>query len=233
MIKIGKASSIRIVKWILNLIIYTGGTVTALSFILMTGVNVMAKTVNASTSLWPVRMFLSDNNFFRITMIDIHRSMDTQFSATVIPTRAILQTIGPKDFILIGFDYAWILLSYGTIVLIAVIMQKIIIHMESNDFFDQHTPLRLRMIGWTIIITSIAKSLLTYVYGLYTSSLISAIPSNLKSTVTNPQGKSVTLLTGPLIDISYDQIFIAVIIFTLAIAFQKGLDIKQELSLTV
>jgi hypothetical protein len=105
--------------------------------------------------------------------------------------------------------------------------------MEAGEFFDQKTPMRLRLIGWTIIVASLLRSLITYMFGIYTTSLITAIPSVVKTTVADPLGKPVAVYTGPFIDIPSSSLLIGAVILALAFAFQKGLELKQEQSLVV
>ena len=229
----GKITSIRIVRWILDVILYTGGTIIGLLILLTFGNQFMGIGVYASTSQWPVKMIFGGSNGLSLTLIDAHKNLETQYLIEMVPTRAFLQLICPLNFMLIGFDVVWLLLTYGTVILIAYILRKIVLHMESNDFFDQQTPDRLRLISWTIMGTSVLKSVLTYLYGLYTASMINAIPTVLKASVVNSNGKPVALSTGPFIDIPYEQLFIGAVILALAIAFQNGLDLKQEQSLTV
>jgi hypothetical protein len=233
MVKTGKVTPIFIVRWWLDIIVFVGGTMIALLVILRLGLHLFGVNTYISQSEWPVKIIFGQHNAIPLSIIDSHKPADGQILIQAIPTSASLQLISPMNFVLIGFDIVWMLLTYGTVLLIAYLMRKIFLQMESNNFFDPMTPVRLRLIGWTMIAASLMKSLFTYLYGLYATSIVAAVPSTMKATVLNPVGKPESIVLGPLVHISFDQLLIGTVILALAIAFQKGLDLKQEQSLTV
>lgn len=228
-----KISSVRVVRWILDFILYTGGTMTVVSIVLLLFVGSPGQGY-WSKSPWPVTMRFGAGHSLVLADANPHEPLfNKEWYVSVMPMRAMLMIMHNKNVVIILFDVAWYLLLYGMMFMIAYNMRKIFINMESGDFFDEKTPIRLRMIGWTIIIMSLLRSLLTYLYGLYTASLINNFPTIVAKTGADSFTKPVQVITGPLIDIPFEQLFIGITIIALAMAFQKGLNLKQEQALTV
>jgi Protein of unknown function (DUF2975) len=232
MFKMFKMNAIQIVRAILDFIVFTGGTLTVL-MIAAVIFNFFFGNIHSSMATWPVRMSVGHGASLALTEIQAGKPLGDQFIARVMPVQSHLMITSPRNYSLLGFDILWVLLVDGALFIVAYVMRKIFIAMQMNDFFDQQTPARLRIIGWTIIISTVLKSVATYFYGRYTSSLINYSVSIQETSGANSIGKPLVLYTLPVIDIPSEKIFIGIAILALAIAFQRGLDLKQEQSLTV
>ncbi|MGE5313536.1 MAG: DUF2975 domain-containing protein [Acidobacteriota bacterium] len=232
MIRLPKINAIEIVRAILDFIVFTGGTMTVL-MIAAVIFNFFVGTIYSSVATWPVRMSVGNGSSLALTEIEAGKPLGDQFIARVRPDQSHLMMTPGRNYALLGFDLLWVLLVDGSLFIVAYFMRKIFMAMQANDFFDQHTPARLRIIGWTIILSSILKSVGTYVYGRYTASLINSSAALQETTGLYSHGKPLPLSTLPFIDIPNEKLFIGIAILALAIAFQKGLDLKQEQALTV
>lgn len=80
---------------------------------------------------------------------------------------------------------------------------------------------------------SLLQTLVTFLYGLYCSSQLHALPESVRGTVQDALGRPLAVTMAPVIDFAPFTLFLGIVMFALAIAFQKRLDLKQEQSLTV
>jgi len=232
MAKLPKMNAIQITRTILDFIVFTGGTLTVF-MIAAVIFNFYVANIHSSITTWSVRMSVGHGTSLALTEIETGKPLGEQFTARVMPGQSHLMMTSARNYTLLGFDMLWVLLVDGALFIVAYVMRKIFIAMQMNDFFDNQTPARLRIIGWTIIASSVLKSVATYFYGRYTSSLINYSTALQETSGANSLGKPLALSTLPVIDIPNEKIFIGIAILALAIAFQKGLDLKQEQALTV
>jgi hypothetical protein len=230
-----KKSPVSTVRLLLDIALYGVGALSVLAALLVIGVHIYIHQGFDSESHWPVKLIFKADSHLPLTRVDIHQSAGSQIYMGAQPSSVYLSVVRePKDFIIVGFELAWLVLTFGTFFLIVYLLRKIFIPMDSNEFFDQKTPARLRMLGWVIIVTSLVRSIVTYLYGLYTSSLLNSLPESMRAVMPDLMGRPmVASYIEPIIDLSPRTLFFGLVMFALAIAFQKGLDLKQEQSLTV
>lgn len=233
MLTLLKKRPVRKVRQMLDAALFGGA-----AFMLLTLIFIASHSAGYSERFpdthWPVKLMFKGFSHIPLTQVDIHQPAGSQMYIEAQPSSVYLSVVRErKNGILLGFELAWLILTVGTFFFIVYLLRKIVIPMDSNEFFDQKTPARLRMLGWVIIVTSLARSLVTYCYGLYASSLVNNIPEAARAVIPDPVGRPVTPFIEPVVDIAPFTLFFGLVMFALAIAFQKGLDLKHEQSLTV
>jgi len=234
MFTLWKKGPVRKIRQLLDFALFFGGVAFVLFVLLFIVLHISRQSGSYPSAHWPVKLLFKGITHIPLTQVDINRSAGSQMYIGAQPSRAYLAVVRePEDGILLGFELAWLVLTFGTFFLIVYLLRKIFVPMESNEYFDQKTPARLRMLGWIIIVTSLVRTVMTYLYGLYTSSLVNNLPERARAILPDPVGRLVTTFIDPIIDLAPFTLFFGLVMFALAIAFQKGLDLKQEQSLTV
>lgn len=230
-----KKGPVHKLRQVLDVLFFSGGAMAVVLMLLQIYLLAYSggRSLPGSTE-WLVQLNFSGFTHLPLTRIDPQQPASSQMYADAIPTSAHLLVVREKiDLILIGFQFAWLLLAYGTFILIVYLLRKIFIRMDSNEFFDPLTPGRLRMLGWTIIISSLLHTTVNYLYGYYTSSLLKSVPFVMKYRMLDSIGNPVSVESSPLLNLHPYTLFIGAVMFALAVAFQHGRDLKQEQSLTV
>ena len=124
----------------------------------------------------------------------------------------------PETGTMFIFQFALVIPLLAIGLLIIFHLRKIFATIVSGDPFSMENSKRIRLIGWAVIVASVLKALLSFLIGLYFSTLI------------NLPGLTLTA-NMRLEDLS--GVFVGVIILILAEVFQHGARLQEESNLTV
>ena len=124
----------------------------------------------------------------------------------------------PETGTMFIFQFALVIPLLAIGLLIIFHLRKIFATIAGGDPFSMENSKRIRLIGWAVIVASVLKALLSFLIGLYFSTLI------------NLPGLTLTA-NMRLEDLS--GVFVGVIILILAEVFQHGARLQEESNLTV
>jgi len=124
----------------------------------------------------------------------------------------------PETGTMFIFQFALVIPLLAIGLLIIFHLRKIFATIAGGDPFSMENSKRIRLIGWAVIAASVLKALLSFLIGLYFSTLIN-LPG-------------LTLTANMRLE-DFSGVFVGVIILILAEVFQHGARLQEESNLIV